>query len=552
MLARRLRLWSGLTLAVFVTLHLLNHMLGLLSLTALERLREVLHAIWFSLPGTLLLYGALLTHWLLALWSLYRRDHLRLKRWEALQLGSGLLIPVLLLGHLLGTRGRGELFGFEVTYPQIVATLWFDVSLGIQQTIALLLVWAHLLVGLHFWLRLKPWYPRWLPWLYPLAVLWPLLALLGFVRAGLDVQALAATPGWTAQLFAPLQLDAGQTAVQAAVQQGLWLGIAGLLALTLLARELRRIHRNRSGVFRLVYPSGQTVQSHVGATLLEAVRRAGLPHAAVCGGRGRCTTCRVRVGVGQEHLEPPNETEQRALRRIDAPPGVRLACQVRPRHDLAITPLVMATAALPTVRDRRSGFQGREQTVVVMFLDLRGSTSLAERLLPYDVVFILNQFFAEMAVALKQSGGRFTQFTGDGFMALYGLNTDLATGCRQALAGAVAMQQRLEALNRSLKPELGRDLRMGIGIHCGEAIVGDMGPPDDPAFSAIGDTVNTAARLEALNKDYESVLVVSAAVAEAAGVDLSAFPQHTVTVRGRSEALLVYALAEVDAVPAPA
>src|SRR5690606_28568736 len=125
---------------------------------------------------------------------------------------------------------------------------------------------------------------------------------------------------------------------------------------------------------------------------------------------------------------------------------------------------------------RRGGVNGREQKVVILFIDLRGSTRLGERRLPYDVLFILNQFFAEMAGALNATGGHYAQFNGDGLMALYGLAGDTRAGARQALAGGADMLRRLAVLNDVLRGELDEPLRIGVGIHCGDAIVGTMGP----------------------------------------------------------------------------
>ena len=180
--------------------------------------------------------------------------------------------------------------------------------------------------------------------------------------------------------------------------------------------------------------------------------------------------------------------------------------------------------------------------MTALFVDLRGSTKLQEHKLPYDVVFILNQFFAEMAEALNVTGGHYAQFSGDGLLALYGLDTDVEEGCRQAVSGALEMLRRLEGLNHSLALELPAPLRIGIGIHAGEAIVGTMGPPASPIRSAIGDTINTAARLEGLSKTFECVIVISQETARLAGLDLSAYPSHIAEVRGREQTIAVYAL----------
>ena len=159
-------------------------------------------------------------------------------------------------------------------------------------------------------------------------------------------------------------------------------------------------------------------------------------------------------------------------------------------------------------------------------------------------MFILNQFFAEMYEALRATRGYYAQFRGDGLLALYGLETDLGPACRAALSGAGEMQRRVESLSRNLAAELAEPLRIGIGMHAGIAIVGTMGPPEAPIHSAIGDTVNIAARFEGMTKAYQCVLVVSADTLEAAGVDPRDAPLHRVRVRGRNERVNVYAIAD--------
>ena len=125
-------------------------------------------------------------------------------------------------------------------------------------------------------------------------------------------------------------------------------------------------------------------------------------------------------------------------------------------------------------------------------------------------------------------------------MALYGLDGDLATGCRNALEGAVEIQRRMEQLNVWLAAELRFPLKVGIGIHCGDAIVGAMGPPAAPMISALGDIVNVTARLEALTKEYATGLIVSEDVLRCAGISQDGLPRHSVQVRGRDESLTIF------------
>jgi adenylate cyclase len=377
-------------------------------------------------------------------------------------------------------------------------------------------------------------------------ILIPVLALLGFITIGRVLTETAEMdPGYLPRLFAPIFMPTMADMVTGLklVEPNGWMVFALLIASVLAARSIRHFWRNRHGTYRLTLPGGRVLDAPHGQTILETLRIVGIPHASVCGGRGRCTTCRVDVGEATTHLTPPGEIEKKALARIGADPTVRLACQTRPTHDLAIHPLMPPSAS---ARDasRTGGISAREQTIAIMFLDIRGSTRLGERKLPYDVLFTLNHFFAEMTAALNETGGHYSNFTGDGLMAMYGVRGRIADGCRNAVKGAAAMVTRLDELNRRYAHDLPEPLRMGLGIHCGEVIVGDMGPPTAQAFTAIGDAVNVTARLEALTKDFGCALVLSEEAAAHAGFDMSGYEKRTTGVRGRVGEINVYAIAD--------
>ena len=540
-LERRLRLATGLVVACFVVGHFLNHSLGVVSIDAMDRVRSVLAAWWRSPPGTLLLYGALLTHFALALVSLYRRTTLRMPAWEAAQLVLGLAVPPLLIAHIIGTRFSWLLLGHNINYERMVGVLWSDGWAAARQSILLLIVWTHFAFGIHYWLRLQRWYASVQPALFAAGLLIPAMALAGFAAAGNELWPAIERVGGIRNY----NLDLAGTKPQErarlqAWREGLELAFWALLAATLLARWLRT---RVGGTYQLRHASGRIITAPIGRSILEAVRDAGLPHASVCGGRARCTTCRVRISEGLAALPPPARQEAQALARIEAPPNVRLACQTRPRGDVSVIPLLPAGADAATAR-RPGAARERERPVVAMFVDLRGSTRIAESRLPYDVVFIMNQFFAEMYEALRATNGYYAQFRGDGLLALYGLESELPEACRQAMRGAAEMQRRVEALSRSLSADLTEPLRIGIGAHAGVAIVGTMGPPEAPIYSAIGDNINIAARFEGMTKAYGCVLVVSADTLAQAGLDPRGAPVHRVKVRGRSERVTVYAVAD--------
>ena len=544
---RLLRLITGLVVAAFVVGHFSNHALGVVSIEAMDRMRIMLAAWWRSPAGTFLLYGSLLTHFFLALISLYRRSTLRMPWWEAAQLALGLLIPPLLIAHIVGTRLSWMLVGHNIDYERVVGVLWANPWTTFKQTALLLIVWAHVCVGLHYWLRLRAWYRDLEPLVFALALLVPTLALAGFASAGFylwpSIESVGGIHKYNLDLAGMSRQD---RALLAAWSNGLEYGFWIALAATLLARWLR----TRIGAtYQMRHASGRVITAPVGRSLLEAIRDEGLPHASICGGRARCTTCRVRVGDGLAHLPPPGRLEAQALARIEAPPNVRLACQCRPMRDVTVTPLLPPNAG-PRQAGGDRGAQGRERAIVAMFVDLRDSTRLAESRLPYDTVFLMNQFFAEMHQALRATGGYYAQFRGDGLLALYGLESSLAEACRAALRGAAEMQDRIERLNASLAADLEAPLRIGIGIHAGVAIVGTLGPPDAPIYSAIGDMVNTAARLEDMTKAYTCTLVVSAEALRQAGVEPGGAPLHQVRVRGRDERIDVYAVGDPRALRA--
>jgi adenylate cyclase len=496
------------------------------------------------------LYGAIIVHGVLALWLLYQRRTLRMPAWEATQYALGLVLPALLVVHVVGTRIAWWRLGADDPYTRIVLALWvLAPEYGARQTLTLVLAWVHACIGVHFWLRFRPWYARARPWLFAIALLLPTLALLGFVAAGREVSALARVPGWTQGVLRAANAPTGAEAAHLVAIRETFL-TAYLLALlaVFLARGVRRIQQWRRAV-RITYPSGRVVAVPVGFTILDASRTADIPHASVCGGRGRCSTCRVRIVRGLAQLPAASEAERRVLARVGAAPDVRLACQTRPNHDVAVDPL-LAPSVAPADAFATDVRQGHEQELAVLFADLRGFTRMAEHKLPYDVVFFLNRYFEAVGTAITNAGGVTNQFTGDGVMALFGIETGPATGSRQALAAARAMVAGMEALSAELAGDLPAPMRIGIGIHTGPAVVGRMGWGESFYLTAVGDTVHVAARLEQATKDYRAELVLSEDVARHAAVDLSAFPRHDLEMHNRAGRIGVRVITQVAHLPA--
>lgn len=547
----RLRLYSGLTLFVFVIGHFINHSLGLISLDVMNRASVYFISPWQTLPGTVLLIGSFSLHAGVALWALWQKRTLSMPASELLQLTLGLLAPLLLAAHVTGTRGLAEISAFDANYSSTLSVLWVAAPWrGIMQATALCVIWIHACIGLNTWLRTKPTYLKLQSIAFACAISLPTLALAGFVSAGLRVRELAANAEWRRAVGAEVNYQSWMSPFVTDTETVIQITAITLIALVLLLRVLRIRLRALKKTPKVYYtPDNRVAELTPNGTLLESIRAAGIPHASVCGGRGRCSTCRVRIGKGLETLPEASGDERKVLSRITQSPSVRLACQIRPTSDIEVTALVRADAA-PEDAIKRPGYrQGREMNAAFLFVDLRGSSKLCEERLPFDVVFILNQFFTELSLALRETNGHYAQFNGDGLMAIYGLESGPDTGCREAIQGAMAMVRRVSRLNDRLRDELGDDLRIGIGIHAGEAIVGSMGPPQSPIVSALGDTVNIAARLESQTKELAAQLVISVSTAEKSGADLSAFPRHTVQVKGRDRPLDIYAVGRLEEIP---
>jgi len=549
-MTRRLRLWSGLVLFVFVGTHLLNHALGIISLEAAEFGRQIFIAIWKNPLGTVVLYGGFLTHVILVLTALYNARHLRLPRWEVVRLGLGLAMPFMLIPHIFGTRVLADTYEVRATYDYVVVGMWVQhpVSAAVQ-ALLLVIAWTHGCMGVRWWLQFKPWYPRYRPFLRVGAIILPTLALAGFAGIGRETFLLSSTPGWMERTFQGITPEQEERVLG-------WAGIANVIfgvsvVVAFGGRYVRSWLQRRRGVVRLTYPGGRRVNATPGMSVLEASHSAGIPHASLCGGRGRCSTCRSRIGPASARVPEPSPEEERVLRRVGAAPNVRLACQLRPTNDLTIIPLLPPSIQSAEGVLRPSSAQASEQEIAILFADIRGYTKFSEHRLPYDVVFVMNEYFRAMGEAVEGSGGYLDKFIGDGVMALFGVGTDVTRGCRQALDGAVAMAQALDELNRALAQDLAEPLRIGIGIHVGPVIVGEMGYGHARTLTAIGDAVNTASRLESSSKDYKAQLMVSEDVAIHAGVNLANFARHEIEVRGRTTALPIRVIpSALDLIPA--
>ena len=188
---------------------------------------------------------------------------------------------------------------------------------------------------------------------------------------------------------------------------------------------------------------------------------------------------------------------------------------------------------------------GEEREVTILFADLRGFTTLSERLTPPELLALLNRYLDRMGVAIEAHGGVIDKFIGDAIMALFGAPVAQGDAAARALAAARAMESALAALNTELDAEGRPPLAIGIGINTARVVAGNIGSSRRLNYSVIGDGVNVAARLQALTRvaDYRTNIILSAATRAAADrAAADARPLGTVTVKGRSEPVEIFAI----------
>ncbi len=532
----RLRIASGLVLFTYVFFHLINVGLGLFSPVWMDVMEHARIWVTRSLPGTILLYGALLTHAGLALATLATRRTLKMPPAVAVQSVLGVIIPLLLITHIAFTRYSHEIFGTNDEMAYIAALIWGTPS-GWKQALLVLVVWLHGCIGLHYWLRLTSWWPRAQQVMISIAVLIPAFALAGFMTAGRYMHDAFGNPVNRALLMAEFKWPDAKTFGELLEISGRSIGVFwGLLALVALAYALRKLRPGPNTV-RIQYVDGPEVTSPKGPTLLEISEANGVAHTALCGGRGRCTTCRVIVQDGADQLHPPSEAEARSLKAVNAPPGSRLACQIRPTNPLTVFRVFRPDGR----RGRAHASQGQERQLAVLFLDMRGFTARTEGQLPYDVVFLLNRFFDVIVPSITGAGGKVDKYLGDGLLALFE-TPDERSSARAALRAAAGIGSALATFNRTLAAEGGKPVAIGIGLHLGDVVLGEIGAAGDAPRTLIGDTVNTASRMEGKTKELGVQVLVSAALLEAAGVDTAPLELIRLELRGVAEPVEALAL----------
>ena len=286
-------------------------------------------------------------------------------------------------------------------------------------------------------------------------------------------------------------------------------------------------------------------------TLLEAGLRSGVAFAHACGGRAKCSTCRISVVDGLEACSPRTEAETLMAGRLGFADEVRLACQLRPQGKVRVRRLVLDETDLmmSSQLDRAAATRtGEAKNITIFFSDVVDFTSISGRLSPYDVMYLLNRYFVQVGDIIERSGGYIDKFVGDGLMAIFGVD-DQPNAPLRAISTSL---QVLDAVDR-LKPffasmyEVDFDIR--IGLHYGEAVIGSLGSIGHERLTAIGDAVNVASRIEAANKEAGTRLLISEALHDQVAENVEVADFVRLRLRGTSERITLY---EIDGLKAEA
>ena len=263
---------------------------------------------------------------------------------------------------------------------------------------------------------------------------------------------------------------------------------------------------------RITYQDEAVVEVDTITPILHASLQNGIPHTHVCGGNARCSTCRVLILNGLENLCPRNEKEQKMALRRNFSPNVRLACQTTLSGDVVLRRLVLdeedRLLVDQEVANAAPRSVGEERLLAILFSDIRDFTAFSEAHLPYDVIHALNRYFNRVGAIIGQFHGQIDNFMGDGVMALFGVD-DPANATLNAVRAGLEMLRAVEDMQPYFESTFKTHIRIGVGVHYGEAVLGAIGTGDRRRLTAIGDAVNVASRVESANKDAGTNFLIS-------------------------------------------
>ena len=292
----------------------------------------------------------------------------------------------------------------------------------------------------------------------------------------------------------------------------------------------------------LVEPDNKEIQISPDESILTGSLRNNIAHSSACGGNGKCSTCRVKIISGLENCSTPNEIENKISKKLSFPNDIRLACQTNISGNVKVKRLLLDKRDLKSnnqILSNKFTSVGNIKNLTVMFCDIRGFTKFSETLSAYDVIFILNRYFSIMREIIIKNGGEVNNYIGDAILAIFGMEENRQQVLR-AVNAAIHMIEAMDEFKKYLYMSYKQDFDIRIGIHYGEVIVGSVGEDKDKKITFIGDTVNIASRIEQINKDSDTRLLVSEVAYEHIKTSVEINNYLRLKLRGSSKLLSLY------------
>jgi adenylate cyclase len=301
--------------------------------------------------------------------------------------------------------------------------------------------------------------------------------------------------------------------------------------------------------FTVIMENDRVFPIEDGQTILDASLAAGVPHYHVCGGKARCSTCRVVVQEGEKNLSPPNKAELILRKQKKFPEKVRLACQTKViGNDVKIQRIIKDETDLNlyVYGSDCENIQtvGDEKAMALFFLDIRNFTPFVEQHLPFDVIHIirrLNIIFNDIIVEHK---GKILEYAGDGFYAVFGFDEPIKEAVNNAYTAGRQILSSLIKLNENyIIKYFDHKIDVGIGLHSGKVIVGKTGVKEHYPYTVMGFPVNVAARLEAATKELNNNFIISDYAYKFLNENNNA-PEKQINLKGVSEPFCVRLMGE--------
>lgn len=287
-----------------------------------------------------------------------------------------------------------------------------------------------------------------------------------------------------------------------------------------------------------LFKEQQDIYCPSNSNILSATLAAGFNHTHACGGRAKCSTCRVSILEGIENCIPRNKAEQKITDRLNFPGEIRLACQTNIKGNITIRRMVTDKLDLDLIlkqfsKDSNAAL-GTQQKLTIVFTDIINYTSLAEKFPPFDIVHILNRYYRIMNLIIQDYGGYISDVAGDGILSVFGKDKKSDNSVLDAIHAINEMNRKLKIFNKYLSENFNIQFGIRAGIHYGDVILGPFDTGDMKKLAVIGDNVNCASRIESANKLFGTSLLLS----EVAYREVkSTFPNHNsfrTTLNGKS------------------